>query len=758
MKNRLIILLLTAGSTTIGGCTAGDPTQGSGLAVARQAMNGTVVFPDDSCSEDEQNRIQQGFDLAESHLASDAYSACVNEAFFASTPDAFPEYMLRTLRTDVPTKIYCAPGGGTGWWPGNGDDSYGNEYIAYSKQWLTPPDAPPCGKEGIGALALHEIGHAYYFVHKGDAYDIEYDHSAPVYFDACSWLLNSSSRPYVEPGRSFLTHETTLATVGFYGGEPFDLSCSMDAMLNGLDVTWDGVHITSLSTSCQSPWGTPGWHNGVFGPTGSAEGTPYALRCAQDEVAVGLTGAIGATPDYLRQVDVLCVQRDVWKDLPPSTEFEANKSLTHAAGAIGVAPGDSYVWSRLCPPGMAIKSVRGRSGTRIDQLEISCQRIDRDVDVKLTWLPVAGAPAAETVHNLELCSGHAAMTGLIVARTPLTDKGPDDPLGVVTRLGGWCETVSWDASEHLSPIEGERQLVEPQGDWTNWKSEDACPSGQALVGLNLWADEVSLHAIQGLCAPISDWADPSIPYVQPTPTPKRGGSIGVAVQRKCARSEFLFGWMLDSGSAVQQIAPICRRLTLVPPGYAPTGLASALAPGQVVLSWNAVPEASRYIVQRSLTSPSGPFTTLQTDLTGPSYADTDVEPNTTYYYKVAGANSAGVGPDSTVLTVDSGAMPSVLPSDVPTNVALAPQETVTLYADNWPSKDNPYWTANVVLSVNSISGWVIPPATAVVNGVSYPFGGNYQYYEVIDIPDEGPYTIAITSTSAVTLQVQLGNR
>jgi hypothetical protein len=757
MRTRIVVMVLALGSTVMGGCTMGDPGEDPDLALARQGISGTVVFPDDSCSPGEQDRIRQGFELLRSQITADSYGACLNEAFFASTSTQFPEAVLSILRTDFNTKVDCEDSGGTGWWPSSkGNTEYGNEHFTFSKQWLTPTDGnPPCGKEGIAAVGAHEVGHSYYFVHKGNQDDIEYNHSAPVFFNNCSWRANSTSRPYDPPGRSFLTHETTLATVGFHGGEPFDLSCSMDAMLNGLNVTWDGVHITSLATSCRSPFGRSGWWNGVFGPAGDTVGTPYALRCAQDEVAVGLTGA---NLEYLRQIDVLCVNRDVWKNLPPSTEYEANKSLTHAAGAIGAVPGGSYPWSRLCPPGMAIKNVRGRAGTRIDQLEISCQRIQRDTDVKLNWLAAAGSPANATARNLELCAGHAAMTGLIIARTSLSadDKGPDDPAGVVTRLGGWCETVSWDASEHLSQLANEQQLVEPEGEWTNWKSEDACAAGQALVGLKLWAS-TTINAIQGLCAPISDWANPSIANVVPAPTPKRGGNTGTAAARTCARGEFLFGWMIESGKSVQRIWPICRRMALVPPAYAPAPLTASLAPGQILLSWGTAAEASRYVVKRSATSASGPFTTIASNVTATSYVDTALVPGTTFYYVVAGANSAGVGPDSLVASATATA-PTALPSDVPTNVVVGGDETAVFYADNWPSKGNPYWTANIVLSVNSLSGWAIPPGTARVNGVSYSFGGKNLHYEVIDIPDQGPYTIVISSTSAANLQIQLANR
>lgn len=99
-----------------------------------------------------------------------------------------------------------------------------------------------------------------------------------------------------------------------------------------------------------------------------------------------------------------------------------------------------------------------------------------------------------------------------------------------------------------------------------------------------------------------------------------------------------------------------------------------------------------------------------------------------------------------------------LPSDTPTNVTLGANESATLFADNWPSKGNPNWTANVVLSVNSLTGKPIPAGTVWVNGKAYTIGGGQKYYQELDIADKGPYTIEISVAAATTIQVTLGNR
>ncbi len=58
------------------------------------------------------------------------------------------------------------------------------------------------------------------------------------------------------------------------------------------------------------------------------------------------------------------------------------------------------------------------------------------------------------------------------------------------------------------------------------------------------------------------------------------------------------------------------------------------------LSWSTQGHVSAYKLCRA-TSPDGPFVTLATNLSEPSYVDDSLEPATTYYYKVWSSNAAG---------------------------------------------------------------------------------------------------------------------
>jgi hypothetical protein len=62
--------------------------------------------------------------------------------------------------------------------------------------------------------------------------------------------------------------------------------------------------------------------------------------------------------------------------------------------------------------------------------------------------------------------------------------------------------------------------------------------------------------------------------------------------------------------------------------------------GQITLTWDALPNATSYIVERA-TAPGGPYTTLSSSVMTNSYTDTGLPNNTTYYYRLATVYPAG---------------------------------------------------------------------------------------------------------------------
>jgi len=78
---------------------------------------------------------------------------------------------------------------------------------------------------------------------------------------------------------------------------------------------------------------------------------------------------------------------------------------------------------------------------------------------------------------------------------------------------------------------------------------------------------------------------------------------------------------------------------------APTNLAASASDSGINLSWIASPTATTYTIYRSLTNSN--FTTaIVTGVTSTTYLNTGLVSNTIYYYKVAGVNGNGEGPNS----------------------------------------------------------------------------------------------------------------
>lgn len=95
-------------------------------------------------------------------------------------------------------------------------------------------------------------------------------------------------------------------------------------------------------------------------------------------------------------------------------------------------------------------------------------------------------------------------------------------------------------------------------------------------------------------------------------------------------------------------ATVSKRYTSVLANYQVTGTTSLVAlatkPGQVMLTWAAIPTA-HYRIKRA-TALAGPYSTLASEIAGTQYVDNTATAGTTYYYKLTPFNTHGDGPDS----------------------------------------------------------------------------------------------------------------
>jgi hypothetical protein len=99
----------------------------------------------------------------------------------------------------------------------------------------------------------------------------------------------------------------------------------------------------------------------------------------------------------------------------------------------------------------------------------------------------------------------------------------------------------------------------------------------------------------------------------------------------------------NANSMPQTHLPFLNEFALEPLGI--TNLTASVTSSSVYLSWEEALGAKTYVVQRSLVS-GGPYTLLQNDLTSPNCLDTDISPNTSYFYIVSAINPIGETPPS----------------------------------------------------------------------------------------------------------------
>ena len=86
------------------------------------------------------------------------------------------------------------------------------------------------------------------------------------------------------------------------------------------------------------------------------------------------------------------------------------------------------------------------------------------------------------------------------------------------------------------------------------------------------------------------------------------------------------------------------------PPAAPTGLAATAADSSVSLTWNAVSGAATYNVLRGAKT-GGPYTTIATGVTNPTYTDSGLTNGTTYFYVVQAVNKNGTSANSNEASV-----------------------------------------------------------------------------------------------------------
>ncbi len=184
---------------------------------------------------------------------------------------------------------------------------------------------------------------------------------------------------------------------------------------------------------------------------------------------------------------------------------------------------------------------------------------------------------------------------------------------------------------------------------------------------------------------------------------------------------------------------------------APTTVA-AVANGSTAINvnWSFSTNATSYKVLRSLDGVTG--WTQITSVSGSTntYADTNLAPNTTFYYEVIASNAVGDSPASSVASATTLQAAPVAPTNVVANAGSSTQITIT-----WGAVANATGYT-IQRSLDGVTGWTAINTTVGQSSTTYPDTGltpnTTYYYQVLATNGAGPSPASATA-SATTQQV-----
>ena len=182
--------------------------------------------------------------------------------------------------------------------------------------------------------------------------------------------------------------------------------------------------------------------------------------------------------------------------------------------------------------------------------------------------------------------------------------------------------------------------------------------------------------------------------------------------------------------------------------YAPLNpTATASGNNQIVLTWSPVSSATYYNVSRA-TSSSGPYFNVAT-ITATNYTDTSLPQNTTYYYKIQAASSAGTSADSAIVYATTTYANGVLSQ--PTSLTATAASTNQIYLTWSPVSSATYYNVSRATSPSDTYTNI-----ATISTTTYTDSGlspNTSYYYKV----QGVNSSSIGSFSAIASAITSGS-
>jgi hypothetical protein len=519
----------------------------------QEALNG-VATVDPSCAA-YRSKITSAMSMAYTQLNDSRMLPCLKDSMLVWPGFGYPERVLAQMPSSAATIVKC------GDWERTTACQSNPETICLSNN-----DATLRPVANMAGLILHEVAHMRGYSHAG-----YYNQSFNEQLEACAYSISQGDNPAHGNllARSKYKYETELASVGGADdgdGSRFYAGCNTTEFVGGWDVRTSS-NLSGLRLRCRTSGGAETvmpWQ-----PSSSA-GTTTTQNCSSDELLVGIHGK--ADTD-INGVGVICQRRSS----VAGGSASGRRTIPAVGGVTGVA------FERMCPVGMAVRSIRGRlavtSPSSILRLRPMCESVKAPVTQLHAPAGTIGQ-ASPAWREERACADHGAINGLTSASIP----GLATPL--LTLLYGHC-TATDTVFKTVNGQPAVDYVVERTPTAKTWLPAEGtayqlqtgmvdtsadCANGSAFVGVRGYVKNGFIAGVRGMCAPIATWSDldrePAPGKVLSTLHGTTGGASATDVL--CPRGAFVSGLDLGRDNAtvdansLRSIGVICRQLSYLP--------------------------------------------------------------------------------------------------------------------------------------------------------------------------------------------------
>jgi hypothetical protein len=483
------------------------------------------------CTEPQKETIRAAWAIVVRQVYEDQsrlLKACLNDALYqgeanvASVGNAYPEWIMSRLADPEFSAIRCT---------GQSESVVGPEFINVSGSKIE------AGAVETASVILHEIAHTKGLSHYDGLWESAF--GPPNLLQTCSRAI-SAGQPWVK-WRS-RAQETTLAPVGIgratlAGFTSAGQTCPGGTFGMGVFGQASSSRIDTLGLICKTPGQTAG--NRTWPAQFLASKAPaFELTCSQANGAAVMVGATGAADDLPKGLRALCAMES---DVVKNVDARTTTALVGDSWGIG--------WTRQCPAGAAVKALRVRGYEHVSRIELTCQSLTNPEAITTTYAPWIGG-------NWGL---GWFMEESVFSRDALYELGVIHDGTAIIRFAARSRPVI-GSGRSASLQNDERPFPGYGRDTTNNRiapTRQSCgaDNNRALVGVRVNWTAPAIHALQGICAPITGWTSES----QLTYLSVQGSTPGQWSQTLCPPNYYMIGYGANASDYLHIFQPICRQ-------------------------------------------------------------------------------------------------------------------------------------------------------------------------------------------------------